>query len=78
MAVRCDSWDEFTSGTCVIDSALFSAEQLNEPPAETVRMGLPVTTRAAGDYYLRTASQSPFALGDEGAAALLITAAIIS
>jgi len=58
VATQCESWDVFESGHC--DSS-----------PRTALMGLPAVpttghqVAVAGIYYLRTAAQSPFALGGD-------------
>ncbi|XP_071052469.1 pancreatic triacylglycerol lipase-like isoform X1 [Onthophagus taurus] len=49
VAAKCENWSTFTSGSC--------------DGNEKVIMGAYTPSSSSGDYYLRTNSQSPFALG---------------
>ncbi|XP_045779397.1 pancreatic triacylglycerol lipase-like [Maniola jurtina] len=51
VARKCDNYDDFLRGNCY----------------GTASMGLAATPDLRGNYYLRTATQEPFALGERGA-----------
>ncbi|XP_068084054.1 pancreatic triacylglycerol lipase isoform X2 [Anabrus simplex] len=51
-AVKCDSWNHFKDGTC------------KKVSNQSVYMGYPCNSHAAGKYYLRTRDEYPFGLGD--------------
>ena len=60
VAAQCESWDEFASGHC--DSSPRTA-LMGLPAVHTTTTGHQVAV--TGIYYLRTAAQSPFALGGD-------------